>query len=131
LLAFGQTTQQSAQLQQSNQTAFSQEASSAILNAALNATVSNRAQRLFGVSRIKINPQGLATETSPTQTGPAVTIEQQVKDNLTLTYTTNVSQTSQQIIQAEYNVTRNVSVVGVRDQNGVVSFDVRIRQRKK
>jgi translocation and assembly module TamB len=105
LLAFGQTTQQSAQLQQSNQTAFSQEASSAILNAALNATVSNRAQRLFGVSRIKINPQGLATETSPTQTGPAVTIEQQVKDNLTLTYTTNVSQTSQQIIQAEYNVT--------------------------
>jgi hypothetical protein len=54
-----------------------------------------------------------------------------VKDNLTLTYTTNVSQTSQQIIQAEYNVTRNVSVVGVRDQNGVVSFDVRIRQRKK
>ena len=131
LLAFGQTTQQSAQLQQSNQTAFSQEASSAILNAALNATVSNRAQRLFGVSRIKINPQGLATETSPTQTGPAVTIEQQVKDNLTLTYTTNVSQTSQQIIQAEYNVTRNVSVVGLRDQNGVVSFDVRIRRRKK
>jgi translocation and assembly module TamB len=131
LLAFGQTTQQSAQLQQSNQTAFSQEASSAILNAALNATVSNRAQRLFGVSRIKIDPQGLTTETSPTQTGPAVTIEQQVKDNLTLTYTTNVSQTSQQIIQAEYNVTRNVSVVGVRDQNGVVSFDVRIRQRKK
>jgi translocation and assembly module TamB len=131
LLAFGQTTQQSAQLQQSNQTAFSQEASSAILNAALNATVSNRAQRLFGVSRIKINPQGLATETSPTQTGPAVTIEQQVKDNLTLTYTTNVSQTSQQIIQVEYNITRNLSVVGVRDQNGVVSFDVRIRQRKK
>jgi translocation and assembly module TamB len=131
LLAFGQTTQQSAQLQQSSQTAFSQEASSALLNAALNATVSNRAQRLFGVSRIKIDPQGLTTETSPTQTGPAVTIEQQVKDNLTLTYTTNVSQTSQQIIQVEYNVTRNVSVVGVRDQNGVVSFDVRIRRRKK
>ncbi|HEV2716954.1 MAG TPA: translocation/assembly module TamB domain-containing protein, partial [Terriglobales bacterium] len=102
-----------------------------ILNAALNATVSNRAQRLFGVSSIKIDPQGLATETSPTQTGPAVTIEQQVKDNLTITYTTNVAQTSQQIIQAEYNVTRNVSVVGLRDQNGVVSFDVRIRRRKK
>src|SRR5438552_16211916 len=52
LLAFGQTTQQSAQLQQSNQTAFSQEASSAILNAALNATVRNRAQWLFGVCRL-------------------------------------------------------------------------------
>jgi translocation and assembly module TamB len=60
-----------------------------------------------------------------------VTIEQQVQNNLTLTYTTNVAQASQQIIQVEYNVTRNISIVGVRDQNGVVSFDVRVRQRKK
>ena len=131
LLAFGQTSEESARIQQSSSSTFSPETSTAILTAALNATLSNRAQRLFGVSRIKIDPQGLATETSPTQTGPAVTIEQQVKNNLTLTYTTNVSQASQQIIQIEYNVTRNVSIVGVRDQNGVVSFDVRIRQRKR
>jgi len=130
LLAFGQTSEESAQLNQS-QSAFNSETSNAILSAALNATVSSRVQKLFGVSRIKIDPQGLTTETSPTQTGPAVTIEQQVKNNLTLTYTTNVAQASQQIIQVEYNVTRNISIVGVRDQNGVVSFDVRVRQRKK
>ena len=87
-------------------------------------------QRLFGGSRIKIDPQGLSTETSPVR-GPQVTIEQQVANNLTITYSTNVSQASQQIIQVEYNVSRNVSVVAVRDQNGVVSFDVRIRRRKK
>ncbi len=131
LLAFGQTTEQSASLQQANQSAFSQQASSALLTAALNATLNNRTQRLFGGSRIKIDPQGLVTETSPTQTGPAVTIEQQVKDNLTVTYTTNVAQTSQQIISAEYNVTRNISIVAIRDQNGVVSFDVKIRRRKR
>ncbi|HUJ95103.1 MAG TPA: translocation/assembly module TamB domain-containing protein [Terriglobales bacterium] len=131
LLAFGQTTEESAQLQQSNQSAFSQAASSALINAALNATVSNRVQRIFGVSRIKVDPQGLVTETSPTQTGPALTIEQQVNNNLTITYTTDVAQSSQQIIQAEYNLTRNVSIVGLRDVNGVVSFDVRVRQRKK
>ena len=131
LLAFGQTTEQSAQLQQTNQSAFSQQASSAMLAAALNATLNNRAQRLFGNSRIKIDPQGLATETSPTQSGPAVTIEQQVKDNFTITYTTNVAQTSQQIIRAEYNISRNVSIVAIRDQNGVVSFDVKIRRRRR
>ena len=131
LLALGRTTEESAQLQQSGSSPFSQEASSAILSAALNATVTNRVQRLFGISRLKIDPQGLNTETSPTQTGPAVTIEQQVANNLTITYTTSVSQTSQQVIQVEYNITRNVSIVGLRDQNGVVSFDVRIRQRKK
>ncbi len=130
LLAFGQTSEESAQLNQS-QSAFNSETSSAILSAALNATVSNRVQKLFGVSRIKVDPQGMTTETSPTQTGPAVTIEQQVQNNLTLTYTTNVAQASQQIIQVEYNLTRNVSIVAVRDQNGVVSFDVRVRRRKK
>ena len=131
LLAFGGTSEESAQLQQNSQSAFSQQASNAMLAAALNATLNNRAQRLFGNSRIKIDPQGLETETSPTQNGPAVTIEQQVKDNITLTYTTNVAQTSQQIIRAEYNISRNVSIVAIRDQNGVVSFDVKIRRRKR
>jgi len=131
LLAFGQTSETSAQLQQTNQSVFSSQASSAMLTAALNATLNNRTQRLFGNSSIKIDPQGLETETSPTQTGPAVTIEQQVRDNLTVAYTTDVAQTTQQVIRAEYNVSRNVSIVAIRDQYGVVSFDVRIRRRKR
>jgi translocation and assembly module TamB len=131
LLAFGGTSEESAMLQQNSQSAFSQQASNAMLAAALNATLNNRAQRLFGNSRIKIDPQGLKTETSPTQNGPAVTIEQQVKDNLTVTYTTNVSQTSQQIIRAEYNLSRNISIVVIRDQNSVISFDVKLRRRKR
>jgi translocation and assembly module TamB len=103
-----------------------------MLAAALNATLNNRAQRLFGNSRIKIDPQGLETYTSSsTPSGPAVTIEQQVKDNLTMSYTTNVSQTSQQVIRAEYNVSRSLSIVAIRDQNGVVLFDVKIRRRKR
>ena len=48
-----------------------------------------------------------------------------------LTYSTNVSVSNQQIIQVEYNVTRNISIVALRDQNGVVSFDFKIRRRKK
>jgi len=132
LLAVGQTQEQSAQLQQTGQSPFVAQASSAVLAEALNSALSNRSHRLFGISHIKIDPQGLNTETTPTQTTPlpAVTIEQQVRDNITLTYTTNVAQTSQQIIQGEYNITRNLSIVGIRDYNGVVSFEVRLRRRK-
>jgi translocation and assembly module TamB len=129
LLAVGQTREQSAQLAQSG-SAFSETASNMILSEALNSTVSNRVQRLLGISKIKIDPQGLSTETNPTR-GPQVTIEQQISNNFTLTYSQNVSQASQQIIQGEYYVRRNVSIVGTRDQNGVVSFDIKIRQRKK
>jgi translocation and assembly module TamB len=131
LLALGRTQSESATLSGSNQSAFSQEASNVILNQALNATLSNRTQRLFGISRIRVDPQGLNTETSPTHTAPAVTIEEQVASNFTVTYSQEVSQTSQQVIQAEYNVTRNISILAVRDQNGVISFDVRLRQRRK
>lgn len=130
LLAVGQTREQSAQLAQSGNSSFSETASNLILSEALNATVSNRVQKLFGVSKIKIDPQGLSTETNPTR-GPQVTIEQQISNMFTLTYSQNVSQASQQIIQGEYYIKRNVSIVGTRDQNGVVSFDVKIRQRKK
>jgi translocation and assembly module TamB len=132
LLALGRTNEESAQLQeQSGQSAFSDQATALILSQALNSTVSSRLQRLFGASNIKIDPQGLSTETSPTARGPQVTIEQEFANNVSLTYSTNVSQSSQQIIQGEYYVNRNVSVVGTRDQNGVVSFDLRIRRRKK
>jgi translocation and assembly module TamB len=117
--------------QQSGQNALSDEATAMIINQAINQTVSSRLQKLFGVSRIKIDPQGLATETNPTARGPQITIEQEFANNVSLTYSTNVSQSSQQIIEGEYFFTRNVSAVGTRDQNGVVSFDVRIRRRKK
>ena len=117
--------------EQSGQTLFTDEATNLIISQAINSTVSNRLQKLFGVSRIKIDPQGLTTETNPIARGPQVTIEQQFANNVTLTYSTSVSQSAEQIIQGEYYINRNISVVGTRDQNGVVSFDVQIRRRKK
>jgi translocation and assembly module TamB len=132
LLALGRTSEESEQLQeQSGQTVFTDEASNLIINQAINSTVSSRMQKLFGASRIKIDPQGLTTETNPTARGPQVTIEQQFANNISLTYSTNVAQSSQQIIQGEYYFNPSISIVGTRDQNGVVSFDIRIRRRKK
>jgi translocation and assembly module TamB len=132
LLALGRTGDESAQLQeQSGQSAFSDQATALILSQALNGTVTSRFQRLFGASNIKIDPQGLTTETNPVSNGPQITIEQEFANNISLTYSTNVSQSSQQIIQGEYYFNRNLSIVGTRDQNGVISFDLQVRTRKK
>jgi translocation and assembly module TamB len=133
LLAVGQTQEQYSQTPQAVPSPLMNQASSAVLAEAINNALSNRSQRLFGISHIKVDPQGINTETTPVQPTPipAVTIEQQVKENITLTYTTNVAQTSQQIIQGEYNISRDLMIVGIRDYNGVVSFELRIRQRKR
>ena len=130
LLALGRAPGEQSLTSQGTPSAYSPEASNMILSQALTAAQTNRAQRLFGISRIKIDPQGLGSETSINR-GAQVSIEQQVYNNLTLTYSTNVSQTSEQIIQLEYNITRNLSIVALRDYNGVVSFDVKLRRRKK
>jgi translocation and assembly module TamB len=127
LLALGRTREEAVITQQQNNQSFTETASNAILGQALNAAVSSRVEKLFGVSRIKIDPQ----VGGPENANARVTIEQQVNNNVTLTYITNLSQSAQQVIQVEFNVTRDVSIVAVRDQNGVLGFDVRVRQRKK
>jgi translocation and assembly module TamB len=132
LLALGRSTEETTQVQgQPGSAAYSDEATAQILSQALNSSVTNRFQRLFGASNIKIDPQGLTTETNPISNGPQITIEQEFVNHITVLYSTNVSQTSEQIIQGEYYVNRNLSAVGMRDQNGVVSFTLRARTRKK
>ena len=131
LVALGRTQEESAAATQANGAfGFGGEASDLLINEALNSTLNSRLQKLFGASRIKIDPQGLTSETNIVR-GPQLTVEQQVASNVTLTYSTNVSVSSQQIIQAEYNITRSISIVALRDQNGVVSFDLRIRSHLK
>jgi translocation and assembly module TamB len=132
LLALGRTMEETANPAMMGtsqyQPTVSESASTALLGQALNATVSSRVQRLFGVSRLKIDPNvGGALNAGLAR----VTVEQQISNKLTLTYITNLNQSAQQIIQFEYNVNKNVSIVGVRDQTGVVSFDVLLRKRKK
>lgn len=131
LLALGRTQEESAAAATSGSSfGFGGDASNLLINQALNSAVNSRLQRLFGASRVKVDPQGLAGETNLVR-GPQVTVEQQVASNVTLTYSTNVTVSNQQIIQFEYNITRNISIVALRDWNGVVSFDFKIRRRKK
>ena len=101
---------------------------SAILSQALSSQVGGRIQRLFGVSRIKIDPNvGLPGIT----TGARVTVEQQVTRDLTLTYITNTASSQYQIIQFEWAFRENMSLLGVRDPNGIVGVELRFRKRFK
>jgi translocation and assembly module TamB len=101
---------------------------SAILSEALSSQTTSRIQHLFGVSRIKIDPNvGVPGFGS----GARVTVEQQVTHDLTLTYVTDTSYSQYRIIQFEWNISDSVSVLGVRDQNGIFGIEFRFRRRFK
>ena len=130
LLALGQTSSEAtARSGTTGQTGTA--SASAILSEAVSTKLSGPVERLFGITRFRVDP-GLAEvgSTGSEQNAAArVTVEQQIARNLTITYVTNVSSTQQQVIQVEYNVDRNVSIVGLRDQNGTFGIDVKIKKR--
>ena len=128
LLAFGRTQEESYAAGGTSTTSLGEGAGSLVLGQAINQAVSNRVSRLFGVSSIRINPSVGGADNNPSA---RLTIEQQVSKDVTLTYITNLTQSAQQVIQFEYNINTEYTVQGIRDENGVVSFDLLIRKRKK
>jgi len=129
LLALGQTSSESTARSGGSQSNTS--GASAILSEAISSQVGGRVERLFGITRFRVDP-GLTTlgsSTSSQNAAARVTVEQQIARNLTITYVSNVGSTQEQVIQVEYNVDRNVSIVGLRDYNGTFGIDIKIKKR--
>ncbi len=101
---------------------------SALLGEAVTSQIGGRIERLFGVSRFRIDPFLAGTGTEQNASA-RITIEQQVARDLVITYITNVSSTQQQVIQVEYAVNRDVSIIALRDQNGTFGLDVKFKKR--
>jgi len=130
LLALGQTSSE-ATARSGGTTQSGTAGASAILSEAISSQLGGRLERLFGITRFRVDPglAGVGSTSSQQSAASRVTVEQQIARNLTITYVSNVSSTQQQVIQVEYNVDRNVSIVGLRDQNGTFGIDIKIKKR--
>jgi translocation and assembly module TamB len=133
LLALGQTSSE-AEVRSGGTgggAASTSSGASALLSEAISSQVGGRLERLFGITRFRVDP-GLTEvgSTGSEQNAAArITVQQQIAHNLTITYVSNVSSTQQQVIQVEYNVNRNVSIVALRDYNGTFGIDIKIKKR--
>jgi translocation and assembly module TamB len=128
LLALGQTGEESAA-----RTATGQNAgvgASALLSEAISSQLGGRIQRLFGISHFSVGPS-VATLNTQQNSIASVTIEQQVTRGLVITYITDVTTTQYQVIQIEYTINREFSVVALRDENGTFGLDVVRKTRFK
>lgn len=120
LLAFGQTTEASAQ----NTTPASQQAESLVASQ-VSSQVTSRISKAAGISQLSISP---VLGGGSTSAGAQLTIQQRVTGNLFITFSTNVATTQGQIIQGQYQVTPRVAVSATRDPNGGFAFDTLIRK---
>ena len=60
-----------------------------------------------------------------------LSVEQQISRDITITYVTNLSQTSEQIFRLEWALSRQFSVVALRDDNGEFGIDFQYKKRFK
>ncbi len=126
LLAMGRTQEEQQIYSTEQQQAGVNSTADSLLGGALNATISNRIQKLFGGGSVRIDPTFVSGVGNATA---RITVEEPISKNATLTYATNVNSTAEQLIQGEWRVTPDFSVVAVRDESGVFSLIFRLHRR--
>jgi translocation and assembly module TamB len=129
LLALGQTGEESAQRSATGQNTGL--GASALLSEAISSQLGGRIERLFGISHFRVGPSISGFTTQQQNSIASVTIEQQVSRGLVITYITDITTTQYQVIQIEYTINREFSIVGLRDENGTFGLDVVRKTRFK
>jgi translocation and assembly module TamB len=129
LLALGQTSSEGTSRSAGN--SQSTAGATALLSEAVSSQVGGRLEKLFGITNFRVDPAlvGVGSTSTGQNAAARVTVQQQVTRNITITYISNVGSTQEQVIQVEYNVNRNVSIVALRDYNGTFGIDVKIKKR--
>jgi translocation and assembly module TamB len=127
LLALGTQGEQSALMTSSSNQAQNFGAT-ALLSEAVTSQIGAPIEKLFGVTNFRIDPflaSSLAT-TGVTQTTEArVTIQKQVTRDLSVTYSTNAASNQQQVIEVDYAIRRDITIVALRDINGIYGISIK------
>ncbi len=110
-------------------------AASLLTDALINAPVSRATNKLFGLSRLEINPVIVGNSSTPTA---RLTAARRISKDLTVTYSTNIASDPNQVLSVEYRLSDRLSFVADYEQgslrnlstrNNNYSFEIRFRKR--
>jgi translocation and assembly module TamB len=110
-------------------------AASLLTDALINAPVSRASNKLFGLSRLEINPVIGGAGTTPTA---RLTVARRISKDVTITYSTNIASDPNQVLAVEYRVSNRLSFIAQYEQgsnrnlsnrNNNYSFEIRFRKR--
>ncbi len=95
------------------------------LTGELRDTIQERLRRITGVDRIEV--ETYVSETTGT-VGPRVTVSKRIlSDRLSVTYTTSIGDTPEQLLRLEFFLSDSVSLVGEQDELGTLGADIKFR----
>lgn len=100
--------------------------SNTLLGTALTAGLNTRTERFFGASRLRIDPSNVGVDALPQA---RLSIEQSISRDVTLTFITNLNRSQQQVVRLEWDLSRQWSVIAIKDENGAFAVDFLFRKR--
>lgn len=120
LLAFGKFSKESKGFESG--LAASEAAS--MLTGDLQEAVGSQFRNITGFDSFQIEPHTTATGAL----GPKVTVGKRlIEDKLSVIYSTSIGTTEEHVIKLKYNVSKNVSMIGSRDEIGSAGVDLKYR----
>ncbi len=130
LISGGKTTEEFAQAGQASTAPTGEQVfqggAASILSDMLVSRVGSKFN-LMGLDRyVRIDPMVVGAHNTTTA---RVTYSQQFTKDLTVTISEDLASYKQQIVQIEYFISRNVSILASKDENDALSLDLRIRRR--
>lgn len=95
------------------------------LTGKLQDVIEERLRSITGLDRFQIDPY-VSKSTGTVE--PRITVSKRLLgEKLFVTYTTSVGSVEEQILKLEYFLGRNISLVGIRDERGIIGGDVKFR----
>ncbi len=118
LLTVGRTSTELTQTQKN----VGQEAAASLLVEEL---VQEKVQGITGVDRFQVDPYYSGVKSS---SGPKFTVEKKLLDDrMSVTYASTLDPSVEELIQVEYKLGGNISLIGTRDEKGLLGGDIRFR----
>ncbi len=85
-----------------------------------------RAEGLFSLARFRVDPFVMG---SSSEMSARLTVGRQLSRNLSILYSTNLTTQREEIVRMEWEISRDFSLVAIRNEWGRISFDVKVRKR--
>jgi translocation and assembly module TamB len=85
--------------------------------------ITDKVEAITGIDRIQVDPYYSSTKAG---SGPQITVSKRLlEDKLHVTYVTTLDPSQEQLIQMEYAMSDNISLVGQRDELGRAGADLK------
>jgi len=96
---------------------------SALFASEIESVITDKVEAITGIDRIQVDPYYSSTKAGG---GPQITVSKRLlKDKLYVTYVTTLDASQEQLIQMEYAMSDNISLVGQRNELGRAGADLK------